>query len=122
MNDEVLILERKIKLAAKVAHNVNQAYCRAIGDPTQEDWENCPKWQRESCIAGVKFHLEHPDSTPEDSHKSWLEHKERDGWTYGQVKDEALKTHPCFVPYDQLPLEQRVKDYLFKAVIDSIMK
>jgi hypothetical protein len=27
----------KVELAAKIAHNVNQAYCEATGDPTQTD-------------------------------------------------------------------------------------
>jgi hypothetical protein len=51
-----------------------------------------------------------------------MEHKEKYGWVYGEVKDAEKKTHPCMVPYEKLPIEQRVKDYLFKAVIDSIFK
>jgi len=66
----------------------------------------------------VQFHLA-SDATPEESHNSWLRQKELDGWTYGEVKNEALKQHPCFVPYCNLPQEQQVKDYLFKAVIVS---
>jgi hypothetical protein len=58
-----------------------------------------------------------PDTTPEDSHKNWLAHKVKDGWVYGPVKDVEKKEHPCMVPYEELPLEQRVKDYLFRAVV-----
>jgi hypothetical protein len=42
------------------------------------------------------------------------------GWVYGEVKDAEKKTHPCILPYDELPLQQRTKDYLFKQVVDSL--
>ena len=52
-------------------------------------------------------------------HDAWLADKERDGWKYGAVKNPETKEHPCCVPYDQLPAEQRVKDYLFKAIVNA---
>jgi hypothetical protein len=42
------------------------------------------------------------------------------GWTYGQVKGAHAKTHPCCVPYEELPVEQRRKDALFKAIVASV--
>ena len=65
--------------------------------------------------------MEHPEATPADSHKSWLMQKAADGWKYGPVKDAITKEHPCFVPYEQLPMEQKAKDYLFKAVCEQLM-
>jgi hypothetical protein len=43
-----------------------------------------------------------------------------DGWKYGPVKDPEKKEHPCFVPYDRLPTEQKAKDYIFGAVVKSL--
>lgn len=40
---------------ARVAHEVNRAYCKALGDDSQEVWELAPQWQRDSAIVGVKF-------------------------------------------------------------------
>ncbi|CDQ41843.1 hypothetical protein [Virgibacillus salexigens] len=37
-------------------------------------------------------------------------------------EDAPDKTHPCLVPYNELPVEQKTKDYLFKAVIDTVIK
>lgn len=102
---------------AEICHEVNRAYCHSIGDTSQPSWENAPQWQKDSAIVGVKFHLEN-QTTPEQSHESWLQQKIEDGWVYGDVKDPDKKTHPCIVPYHQLPPEQRSKDYLFKAVCD----
>lgn len=109
-----------IEQIAKVAHEINRAYCQAIGDDSQYPWRDAPEWQRKSAIAGVKFHFDNPDATPSASHENWLAEKERDGWKYGPVKDAEKKEHPCFVPYDQLPAEQRAKDYLFGAVCDQL--
>ncbi|MEQ9948114.1 RyR domain-containing protein [Pectobacterium aroidearum] len=64
------------------------------------------------------FHL-NGDHPPEASHNKWLEFKKQDGWKYGPVKDAEKKEHPCFVPYGQLPKEQQVKDYLFRAVVHA---
>lgn len=105
---------------ARVAHTINKAYCESIGDHSQPDWENAPDWQKDSAIKGVEFHLANPDATPENSHESWLKQKEEDGWKHGPVKDPEKKEHPCFCPYNELPVEQRSKDYLFRAVIHGL--
>lgn len=72
-------------------------------------------------MAGVQFHIDHPDASPSASHDSWLEEKRRDGWKYGAIKDADLKEHPCFLPYNQLPIEQRIKDYLFRAIVHAFI-
>lgn len=105
---------------AKMAHEVNRAYCLAMGDASQPAWEDAPQWQKDSAINGVQFHLENPNATPENSHESWMKQKEEEGWKYGPVKDPEKKEHPCFLPYGELPVEQRAKDYLFRAVIHTM--
>jgi hypothetical protein len=106
---------------ARVCHEVNRAFCASIGDHSQPSWEQAPDWQRASAVNGVAFTIANPDAKPSDSHDSWLAEKERDGWKYGPVKDPVKKEHPCYVPYDELPLEQRTKDYLFQAVVRSLI-
>jgi hypothetical protein len=104
---------------ARVAHEVNRAYCTAIGDNSQPVWEEAPQWQRDSAVSGVVAHLS-SRLTPEQSHISWLKQKIEDGWKYGPVKNPETKEHPCFLPYSELPLEQRVKDYLFGAIVEAL--
>lgn len=106
---------------ARVCHEVSRAYCRSLGDESQVSWEQAPRWQRDSVIAGVEAILATPDLTPEQSHESWLAQKVRDGWVYGPVKDVEAKTHPCCVPYAQLPAEQRAKDYIFGGVVRALI-
>lgn len=105
---------------ARVCHEVNRAYCQALGDDSQLPWSECPDWQRQSAIAGVNMHLANPGATPEDSHVAWLAQKEADGWRYGPVKDVEKREHPCIVPYSELPVEQRAKDFIFRGVVHAL--
>lgn len=59
---------------------------------------------------------------PQASHESWMDQKIADGWIYGKVKNQNLvrPTHPCIVPFDQLPREQQAKDYIFRAVVHAL--
>lgn len=105
---------------AKICHEVNRAYCEALGDKSQLPWDEAPEWQRSSAIHGVEFHLANPDSKPSDSHDSWMREKLNSGWKFGAVKDPENKRHPCILPFNTLPVEQQAKDFLFLAVVRSL--
>lgn len=105
---------------AAVCHEANRAYCEQLGDTSQREWGYAPEWQRASAVSGVRFHMENPHAGPAASHESWLAEKTRDGWKYGPVKDAATKEHPCFVPYEELPLEQRLKDAIFTNIVAAM--
>lgn len=109
----------KIEIAARAAHETNRAYCLAIGDTSQPSWEDAPDWQRASAINGVAGVI--AGNGPEQSHESWLAEKTATGWRYGPVKDPAKKEHPCFVPYAELPPEQKAKDTLYVAVVRAVL-
>jgi len=104
---------------ARVCHEVNRAYCAALGDNSQPAYEDAPQWQRESALIGVDLHTSGYFG-PDASHVSWMRHKLVDGWKYGEVKDPEAKTHPCLVPFDELPASQQAKDYIFRAVVHAL--
>lgn len=111
--------EKTIEVCAKAAHEVNAAYCRATGDNSQPSWEDAPEWQKTSArkgVVGVLVDL----NDPQASHASWLREKYATGWKFGKVKDPALKTHPCIVPYYELPESQRAKDQLYVLTVKSV--
>lgn len=102
---------------ARVAHEVNRAYCQFLGDYTQPVWEEAPARQQDSVLSGVELHMREPWAGPAASHAHWHAQKFLEGWRYGPVKDAAAKTHPCMVPFDELPREQQAKDWIFRAVV-----
>lgn len=106
---------------AQIAHEANRAYCATLGDDSQPEWGSAPAWQVASALDGVNAIRANPDLTPEQSHENWMKHKLDAGWRYGPVKDPVGKTHPCMVPYDMLPKEQRRKDAIFTSVVKALL-
>ena len=43
-------------------------------------------------------------------HDVWAQQRIRQGWTLGAERDDAKKTHPCLVPYEELPDEEKEYD------------
>ena len=105
--------------AAIIAHYVNKAICEAQGDYSQKDWQYAEDWQRQRAINGVKFAVQNPNASPREQHEAWVQDKLADNWAYGPVKNAEKKKHPCLVPYDELPFEQKVKDYAFRGAVKA---
>jgi len=109
---------------ARICHAANTTYCKVVEHTIPPDWDNAPDWMKASSIHGVEFALailnDGGKPTPETQHNNWLADKAASGWKYGPVKDEVKKEHPCFVPYSDLPMEQRVKDYIFIGIVTAI--
>lgn len=110
----------QVEAITRVCHEANRAYCASIGDLSQPAWDEAPEWQRSSAMNGVRGHLDGTITSPRESHEAWLAEKAATGWTYGPVKDAEKKEHPCFVPYDELPVVQQRKDALFAAVVGAL--
>ena len=105
---------------ARACHEANRALCASFGDHSQLPWDQAEQWQRDSAIAGVKFRLENPDAGDDCQHSAWMKDKIDNGWKYGPVKDAERKEHPCIVPFEQLPSEQKAKDAIFSAIVNAL--
>lgn len=42
-------------------------------------------------------------------HEVWAKNRLDQGWVYGENRSDALKHHPCLIPYEELPEVE--KDY-----------
>lgn len=43
-------------------------------------------------------------------HEVWSAGRMKDGWTYGEERNDAEKKHPCLVPYEELSEEEKEYD------------
>ena len=43
-------------------------------------------------------------------HEVWAESRIEQGWSYGEERNDALKTHPCLIPYEELPEVEKAYD------------
>lgn len=104
---------------AHVVHEANRALQRILGDRwVSPAWWEAPLSQRDSLINGVQKAIE--GSSAEELHEEWVRWRAEQGWRYGRVKDEFARTHPCMIPYDRLPREQRVKDELLRVIVQTL--
>ena len=108
-------LEEVRLVCAEAAHEMNRLYCEALGDMSQVLWKDAPNWQRTSAVNGVNGVF--AGNGPGASHESWLAEKVAAGWVLGPVKDAEKKTHPCMVPFTELPDDQQQKDVIFVATV-----
>ena len=46
----------------------------------------------------------------ENTHEVWSEGRIKDGWTYGDQRDDKEKKHPCLVPYSELSESEKGYD------------
>lgn len=43
-------------------------------------------------------------------HEVWAQKRIEQGWTYGNERSDALKQHPCLIPYEELPEVEKAYD------------
>lgn len=43
-------------------------------------------------------------------HEVWSKNRIAEGWTYGTERNDALRQHPCMIPYEKLPDSEKQYD------------
>ena len=64
-------------------------------------------------------------------HEIWSQTRISQGWIYGPERNDSEKKHPCLVPYEELPEEEKLYDrntstetlkFILKAGFDISLK
>jgi hypothetical protein len=116
----------QIEQAARVCHETLRAYSQTLGDNSLLPWNEAPEWQKESSRDGVRFQFAQfaagLESSPSATHDAWLKQRQAAGWKHGQTKNHQTREHPSFVAYADLPVEEKLKDYLFAAICKAFLQ
>lgn len=51
-------------------------------------------------------------------HEVWAQSRLNEGWRYGEERNDALKHHPCLIPYEELPEVE--KDYDRNTALETL--
>jgi hypothetical protein len=58
----------------------------------------------------------------ENAHETWAQMRIAEGWRYGPSRDDKAQTHPCLIPYTELPdSEQEYDRQLAISTIKIVM-
>lgn len=45
-----------------------------------------------------------------NTHENWAKQRISEGWIYGAQRDDVSKAHPCLIPYEDLPEQEKEYD------------
>ncbi len=62
--------------------------------------------------------LDLTEQIAENVHDIWAEGRISQGWTYGEKRNDEMKTTPCLVPYGDLPESE--KEYDRKTALETL--
>jgi len=54
--------------------------------------------------------LELTELLARNTHDIWAQQRLAEGWRYGTERNDEQKTHPCLVPYEDLPESEKEYD------------
>jgi len=114
-----MMTEQEARRIAVVAHAANRAYSEMHGQQIAS-WDALSKERQQGIIAGVQYAAAHPQASAEALHAHWLEHMEKIGFAYGEIKSEKDKKHPSMRPWAELPKTEQRKDALFAAIVHAL--
>ena len=122
----------------RLARDVHSSYLTTVQDfaaPASKPWDALQERYRDSSrlqvhsfvfkLAGLGYTLDAAmtniktlqaeielkiEDLAEAEHNRWSAEKKLQGWTYGAIRDDAAKLHPCLVGYAALPEVEKEKD------------
>lgn len=107
--------DEEIELAARTAHSVAQAISEAFNLYKLPAWEQCNTCYQARFTRYVENYIYYGKPC-RSAHDLFVKRKIDDGWTLGPY-DAENKTRPDLVPFNDLPIEQRVKAKQIRAAV-----
>ena len=111
---------KDITQIAKTCHAVHRAYCKQMGIETQPVWDEVSESHKDVIINSVLKILSGEINSKEESHFNFVMNKEAQGWKFG-IYSKENKTNPRLLPFEELRIEDQVKETLFFETVKSFI-
>lgn len=105
-----LIDKRDDRLLVKASPMIEVKTKVATPEPVVKQPEYIPNPVDTRSVRLPKELVDLTERIAENVHDVWAKGRIAEGWTYGDVKDAALKKTPCLVPYNDLPESEKEYD------------
>ena len=105
---------------AKIAYEVNVAYCESLGDIVHPAWDELMPFEVAECVDLVKTVREDQMVAPKSLHALWCAGRGKKGWSYGPRLDFKIKTHPLLTDFEKLSKNNQSKGYILKGVVSAL--
>ena len=90
-------------------------------DLPQWEWARANYVSTERLRHGMMLRDANGPGLPYDAARNmWLRQMEADGWRYGPVGSVENKEHPWMIPYEDLPVDEKIRHRLRAGVADAM--
>jgi hypothetical protein len=121
-DEELAMVNVSDEAVGRVVHEATAALKVAFSEPdSMPHWDEAPQIMRDLSVGAVRFRRANPQAAPGAQHSEWVRERTEAGWTYGPVKDSLKKTHPLMVPFEQLPVQEKIKSAVLLSIIDAML-
>lgn len=105
---------------AEIIHSVSSRIPRPDGSLVDLwcDLDDVFKINAANAVAEI---MNSPTRTPEELHNLWAKPLLENGWTVGEYNKD-LKTHPCLVEFNELPVSEILKDEIWYHMTELFRK
>lgn len=128
------LTDDQLNRVAKLVHYALDAMNAYTGNSPAVGWNELPKFRKDVCRGVVSLVAKRLDGMVEERvsdkeaagampdlilqvHDVWADAYRDNGWTYGEEYDPDNKTHPCLVPFEDLPESEAIKDVLVVGLV-----
>lgn len=111
----------ELEFIASVAHSVQKGIDHAFGLPELHPWGLMGEEYKARLCLSVRSILIH-DKSAKSLHDAWMNRLMKEGWKLGEIKDNEKKTHPLLIPFDELPIEWKLRLRQLRAAVIPFRK
>jgi len=109
--------ENAIWNIAKIVWEADKGFVEMASLIEVPHWEEAEDWQRDKVCSDVAYLLEYENAPESALHDIWVDAMREHGWKHGEKIDKEQHTHPHLLPYNELPIEEKIRNNLMWTLV-----